>query len=116
MLIGSYFIVPRDYWALHTYMLLGGVCLVNSALRFVEYFFLQGKTPTLLYGIISFLASIAMMGAALLNAPRPVYDFQGLRPSLRVIAVVILLIFAISVYIDAWWTQGQIKRQLDNGD
>lgn len=87
---------------------------MSAFLRGIEYWFLQGKLTTLLYGISAVLASIAMFGAALLSAPRPYADFQIIRPPLRLIFTVILLIFAVIVYVDAWWTTEQVKRRLSN--
>lgn len=113
LLIGeilTYYLLPREYWQLLTFVLLGMFYLLKSVDKALEYFFLQGKFVTLLYAFANLIFGIALIGSALVVSPYPVIDFSNLRQTVRSIWAIALPFFSIVVYIETWWTYDRIKE------
>lgn len=98
----AYWLSPRDWWAVITFVCVGVLYLALVITHFLEFWALQRKLPYLIFAIAKLFFGVALLVGALVTVPQTVYDFSALRMVSRLLWLIGLPFWAVAVYSECW--------------
>lgn len=102
---------PED-WRVSVIYIFWFVALLTLAVtRIMRFIFVQRDWSLPAFSIVSLLVGLGLLGSAALTAPHPVYDYEWLRPWVRLCWALGLPIVIAGVHIETWMVTAQIKRR-----
>lgn len=103
VLIASYWLSPRDWWSVYTFLCTGILSIIYSFERLFNFLRVQRQPSKLLFFFTYFVQGIALIGGAFIVAPHPMYDFEWMRFYTRLLWGIALPAFAVAVHFAVMW-------------